>query len=159
MKKRFRIGFLVALLCIIALSAALVVHPTPQSWAMIVNAISGLTFVAGAVVVTYKYPVSGTTAPTVLQAQGCNELNAIVSALDADTVITITHNWHLPSGDATSLFPIVSVIGNSDSTGTIQPVFILSFTSSDVVTINKPTIVGTQGTFIVVVARPNTFFR
>lgn len=154
--KNYRVGFLAAFLCILALSAVVYLHPSAHQLAWLT---SGLSFLAGAVVVTYKYPTSGTPAPTIAQALNCNELNALVTALDADTIITIVHNWQLPSGDATSLFPIVLFNLNGDATTTLYPVWIATRTDSNTVTINKPTTVGSQGTFVVTLLRPNTLVR
>ena len=119
-----------------------------------------------AVVVTYKYPVSGTTAPTAAVMRAHNELNAQVTALDADTVITITHNWGFgdktPTGfpdGPTGLFPVVDITLDGSATTTIQPIFLVTLTNTNAVVINKPTTVGTQGTFNVVLLKPSTIVR
>ena len=112
-----------------------------------------------AVVVTYTYPVAGTTPPTLLQALNANMVNAVVTALDADTVITITHNFKMSTAELANKFPTVLINVAGDSTTTINPLFLVALTDSSTVTINKPTTVGTQGTFVVVICRPNTITR
>ena len=145
----------VVLLAVCAVTLC-VSHPsitTSQLWRMGVLALG--MGVMGAVTVTYKHPVSGTTPPTILQAMNCNTVTALVNLLDADTVITITHNWQISAARLAKLFPIVEQpVANSDSTNTIQPIFLVALTSSSVVTINKPTTVGTQGTYRVTLLRP-----
>jgi len=112
-----------------------------------------------ATTVTYKYPVSGTTPPTLLQALGANTLTAVVNLADADTIITVVHNWKMSSADLTNKFPLVDIHADGDSLGTVLPLFMVTLTDSSTVTINKPTTVGTQGTFVVVLLRPNTLTR
>ena len=116
--------------------------------------------------VTYKYPISGTTAPTIAQMQNKHALTALVTALDADTVITVTHNWGLantdfqgsPDGPA-GLFPLVIINLESDATTTVKPIFQISLTNTNAVVINKPTTVGTQGTYIVQILRPTSLAK
>jgi hypothetical protein len=127
---------------------------------------TSLAFLAGAVVVNYKYPVSTTVAPTSLVMQAHNELNAQVTALDADTVITITHNWGLPSKDGqgfpdgpAGLFPAVIINLDVSTTSTIEPIFTVNLANTNAVVINKPTTVGTQGTYNVVILRPTSMIK
>lgn len=157
--KNFRVLFLVAaiLLCV----GAIFIHAPAMKLALM-----NLAFIAGAVTVTYEYPVSGTTAPTATLMQNHNEVNALVSAADADTVITITHNWGLPSKDPegfpdgpAGLFPIVVINIRSDATTTVEPIFQVSLTNTNAVVINKPTTVGTQGTYIVQILRPTSLAK
>lgn len=120
----------------------------------------------GAVVVNYKYPNTGTVAPTSTAMQAHNELNAQVTALDADTVITITHNWGLlakdgqgfPDGPA-GLFPAVIINLDVSTTSTIEPIFTVNLANTNAVVINKPTTVGTQGTYNVVILRPTSMIK
>lgn len=112
-----------------------------------------------AVVVNYKYPVSGTVAPTAAVMRAHNEINALVTCLDADTVITIVHNWGLPAKDVTGLFPFPVIIADVSSTGTVVPLFTYNNSNTNQVTINKPTTVGTQGTYNVMILRPTTLAR
>lgn len=114
-----------------------------------------------AVTVNYKYPISGTVAPTASTMRQHNIVTAQVNALDTDTVITITHNWGLssttdfqgfPEGPA-GLFPVVVINEDVSTTGTVVPLFTINLANTNAVVINKPTTVGTQGTYDVVVIR------
>jgi hypothetical protein len=162
MKLSSRVAFLVAAILLIGLGAAFIFH-VPISH---VANLASLALLFGGVTVTYKYPVSGTTAPTsTLMQQHC-ALTALVNALDSDTVITITHNWGLPSKDTggfpdgpAGLFPVVVIDLNSDATTTVEPIFLVNLTNTNAVVINKPTTVGTQGTYIVQVLRPNSAMK
>jgi hypothetical protein len=129
-------------------------------------AFTSLAFLAGAVVVNYKYPVASTVAPTSAVMQAHNELNAQVTALDADTVITITHNWGLPSKDGqgfpdgpAGLFPAVIINLDTSTTSTVAPIFTVNLANTNAVVINKPTTVGTQGTYNVVILRPTSMIK
>jgi hypothetical protein len=150
-----RIAVLVAAILMLGLGAAFYFHG-PGAQVAFMN----FAFLAGAVVVNYKYPVAGTVAPTSTVMKQHNALTAQVTALDADTVITITHNWGLPSTDfqgfpdgPAALFPAVIINVDGGSTSTIQPLFLVSVTNTNAVVINKPTTVGTQGTFDVMILR------
>ena len=60
---------------------------------------------------TYSYPVSGTVAPTILQALGCNMLTAQVNMVDADsTGAVITHNWQLSTAQLSNQWPVVTLV-------------------------------------------------
>lgn len=156
-----RLAVLVAAILMLGLGAAFYfAGPAVQL------AFTSMAFLAGAVVVTYKYPISGTTAPTIAQMQNKHALTALVTALDADTVITVTHNWGLantdfqgfPDGPA-GLFPLVIINLESDATTTVEPIFQISLTNTNAVVINKPTTVGTQGTYIVQILRPTSLAK
>ena len=154
-------AFLVAAILMFGVGAAFIFH---------VPLIHILTFAGlgllGTATVTYKYPVSGTVPPTVAIMRYHNEVNALVNAGDADTVITIVHNWGealkdfggFPDGPS-GLFPVVVINVESDSSTTVQPFFTVSLASTNQVVINKPTTVGTQGSFIVQVLRPTSLAR
>ena len=160
MKDRFNV-LAAALLMVLMLGAAFVHNP--HALGMIA---SGFAFMAGLVVVNYKYPLAGTVAPSAALMRAHNALTAQITALDADTVITVIHNWGLATKGVTgfpngpnALFPVVIVDINGDSTGTVQPIFLVTLTNTNQVTINKPTTVGTQGTFNVVLLRPTTLIE
>lgn len=62
-----------------------------------------------AVTVTYKVP-AGTVAPTAQQAFGHSRLVAtVIATADADTTITITHNWGLTAAELAAGQPDVSI--------------------------------------------------
>jgi len=160
MKDRFNIIVAAALLMVLMLAAAFLHN---SHLAMLA---SGLAFMAGTVVVNYKYPVAGTVEPTAAVMRVHNEVNAQVTALDTDTVIAVIHNWGLASKGPTGfpdgppgLFPVVIIDIDGSATTTVQPVFLVTLSNTNQVTINKPTTVGTQGTFNVVILRPTTLIR
>lgn len=102
--------------------------------------------------VTYAYPVAGTVAPTILQALGCNMLTAQVVTNDADTTAVFTHNWQLSTAQLNNLWPLVSYTLNAP--GTAAPLLSFALTNSIAVTMTKNSLVGTGGTFTVVLLRP-----
>ena len=103
--------------------------------------------------VTYSYPVSGTVAPTILQALGCNMLTAQVNMLDADsTGAVITHNWQLSTAQLSNQWPVVSWYISAGST--VAPAMIVALTNSIAVTVSKASLLGTGGTYTVILLRP-----
>lgn len=105
--------------------------------------------------VTYNYPVVGNTAPTILQALGCNLLTAQVNMLDADsTVATITHNWQLSTTQLSNQWPVVTWYISAGST--IAPAMIVALANSVSVTIAKASLLGTGGTYTVILLRPHS---
>jgi hypothetical protein len=161
-----RIAVLVAAILMLGLGAAFYFHSPVIHDQAIRLALATLPFLFGAVVVNYKYPVASTTAPTFTVMKQHNALTALVTALDADTVITITHNWGLPNTDfqgfpdgPAALFPLVAIFLESDATTTVEPIFSVSLTNTNAVVINKPTTVGTQGSYIVQILRPTSLAK
>lgn len=106
--------------------------------------------------ITYAYPVAGTTAPTALQALGCNAVTATLTWSDSETSAAIVHNFKLSTAQLANLFPFVQIYVRSDSTGTLQPTtgYTVALTDSSTVTIGKTTVVGTQGSLTIVIMRP-----
>jgi hypothetical protein len=99
-----------------------------------------------------------------------NSLSAQVTALDADTLITIVHNWGaaavangVPASDVASwpseLFPFVIAQTDSTATTTLVPLFTISVANTHQVVIVKNTSVGTQGTFNVILLRPHSYIK
>lgn len=171
MSKVYRFGFLAALVLMLALGAALI-HGfgfDPHAVTKVVSPFAMLLF--GAVVVNYKTPFgNGTVLPTVTQMMNQNSLSAQVTALDADTLITIVHNWGaaavangVPASDVASwpseLFPFVIVQTDSTATTTLVPLFTISVANTNQVVIVKNTSVGTQGTFNVILLRPHSYIK
>lgn len=107
--------------------------------------------------ITYKYPVSGTVAPTVAQALAANMVVAEVVMADADTTAAITHNFQSSAADLAAFFPSVSIYASGS--GTAASTVIATLTSSTVVTLTKSTAAGSAATFVVQLARPNTLVR
>lgn len=160
MKISTRVAFLVAAILFVGLGVAFVFHVP------VVHILTAASLTVFGLTVTYKYPVSGTVVPTVALMRNHNEVNALVNALDADTVVTITHNWGLPAKDAggfpngpAGLFPIVIINTETDSTNTLQPNWTVNLANTNAVVITKPTTVGTQGTYIVQILRPTSLAK
>lgn len=115
-------------------------------------------------VVTYKFQTQGTTvltsstiAPTAIQALGFNSLVAEVGLADADTTATITHNWGLSSNAASLFQPWVTVYASTS--GTIYPQLAFSVANTNAVVVSKTTGVGSAGTYIVTLQRPNSIVQ
>lgn len=118
-----------------------------------------------AVVVTYKYPVAGTVPPTAQQSSGANVIIAEVAWLDADLTALVTHNFGLataagfaggrPGSD--QFFPIVTMYNSGVST--IAAPVSVALTSGSVITLTKTSILGTNGTIIVMVDRRQSIGR
>lgn len=109
-----------------------------------------------AAVVTYQYPVIGTTAPTAIQMFELSSLTAQVSMGDTDTTGAIVHNWGLTAAQNTALQPWLSYW--LQTPGTAIP--ILSFAlSTNSVTITKVSVTGSGGTYVVTLQRPNTIVQ
>lgn len=111
--------------------------------------------------VNYKWPVSGTTAPTALQASQVSTINAQVVLADADTVAVVTHNWNLSAADLAAYFPIVSsFVEGSGTGGAILATILTTLTNSVAVTISKvSTAAGTAQTLVVSLSRPHSIER
>lgn len=110
-----------------------------------------------AAVVTYQYPVIGTVAPTATQASLVNSLTCQISMGDADTTGVITHNWAFSAAQNTALQPWIAGPW-LQTPGTLTP--ILSFAlSTNTVTFTKVSAVGSGGTYVVTLMRPNTIMQ
>lgn len=104
--------------------------------------------------VTYAYPVSGTVAPTIAQALGCNSLTCQVQCSDADTTAVITHNWQLTTAQLNSLFPFIGWYENAGGAGTALAQLSFALTNSVSVTVTKASATGSGGTYTVILQRP-----
>jgi hypothetical protein len=147
---RFGLALAAALLCVLAVLLAFHTGYHPLLLA------AGLIGLAGTVVVTYDYPVSGTTAPTVVQTgpNGANMVTATVFMADTDTTATITHNWGLPATAPGQLFPVP--IFFIQSPGTAEPIISFVLTNTNAVVMNKVSATGSGGTYGVVLLRPHS---
>ena len=125
--------------------------------------------IAGAVTVTYEWPVQGTTAPTALQMGNLSMVTAVVNfGADTDTIALITHNMqlgtiNLPTNNASlvletsCLFPVATwyyVSGGSNTT-----ILQGSIVSSNVFAILKASAASSAGSLNVVILRPHTAIR
>jgi hypothetical protein len=129
--------------CALPLDSAVTSHHG-AAMLFIIGSLAGL---AGTVVVTYAWPVAGTTPPTVAQAQACSIQTAQIQMADADTQAAFTHNWGLPASFPSYFLPIVITGLQADVTNT------------NVVFINKVSSVGSGGTFVVHLLRPHSLIR
>jgi len=119
----------------------------------------------GAVTVTYKFPVSGTTPPTAIQASQVPTITGLVTWLESDTTGLFTHNFGLATttgaaGSQPSLasfFPevIITPILNS---GTVFPNVQIDYASStgNQLVFAKGSIAGTGGTLLFTVRKPHS---
>lgn len=122
-----------------------------------------------AAVCNYQYPVGGTVAPTVQQAEFSNTVVAQIVWGDTDASQIVTHNFGivqpyiLPGFSttpvaATAVFPIVqwNVDGTSAGTSVLfTPTFVeVALTNSVAITIKKPSQVGSNMTMNVFIFRP-----
>jgi len=110
-----------------------------------------------AVTVTYKYPVSGTTPPTIAQSLTTNAVVASVELPEADTIALVTHNFQTSTAELAFLSPWVSYV--STFCGTLAATIVTTLTNSVVVTITKSAAVGTATTLTVVIQRPFSMIR
>lgn len=112
----------------------------------------------GTVTVTYRFPVSGTTPPTAIQASVQNVVTAIINWAEADTIGTVTHNFGLQSGtypgNLTQLFP--EIIWYLQSGQTVMPAITFVLTDGNTITFGKQSAVGTGGSVVVIIRRPAT---
>jgi len=74
-----------------------------------------------AAVVTYRYPVSGATPPTQIQASQVNQVVADVVFADGATVVNVVHNMQL-SATGTDGRPEISWDITASGTALNQPV-------------------------------------
>ena len=105
-------------------------------------------------IVTYCYPVAGTTAPTAAQMFGLSLLTAQVSFVDTSTSVVLTHNMAISLANGSNQFPIVIPVAQTP--GTAIPALAVALTSSNTITISKLSAAGSGGTFQISVLRPNT---
>lgn len=104
------------------------------------------------------YQTSTTTGPTAAQAYYIQQLMAILTAGDADTTCTITHNMNLSAAEQANFYPNIQWWNGGGSTGTLNP--ILTFTvTTNTITVVKVSAVGSQGTYLVAISRPSTIIR
>ncbi len=105
-------------------------------------------------IVTYCYPVAGTTAPTLAQMFGLSLMTCQVSMVDTSTTVAITHNMALTLAQGSNQFPLIGAYVQTP--GTAVPSLAFGLTDSNHITLNKLTGAGSGGTYCVFVMRPNT---
>jgi hypothetical protein len=105
--------------------------------------------------ITYAYPVAGTTPPTLAQALLCNMVTATVFWSDSEVTALLTHNWGLTAAQSANLWPVVIIEYDTGSLTTLPQAITVNLSSStNVVTLNKSTVVGGNGTLLVTLLRP-----
>ncbi len=119
----------------------------------------------GTVTVTYKFPISGTVAPTAAQASQVPTITAVVNWLESDTTFLFTHNLNIATAPGfagiqpslASLFPEV-IIAPMLNSGTVYPNVQVDYSTStgNVLVFFKGSIAGTGGTLAVTVRRPHS---
>lgn len=134
------------------------ISPHALGWA---TAALGLGALFATVTVTYKWPVSSTTAPTGAQAAKTMVVVAEVNWADADTTTLVTHNYGLGTV-VTNQFPTtgqympeVILTNTSQGTASIASQTIV-WTNSVAITIGKSSTVGTGGTFVIYMRLPHS---
>ncbi len=105
-------------------------------------------------IVTYTYPVAGTTAPTAAQVASLSLVTAQVSFVDTSLTVTVKHNFGTTLAQGSNQFPLVIV--NSQTPGTAIPFIAVALTDSNTITLSKLSAAGSGGTYVVAILRPNT---
>lgn len=171
MEKLKRIGWIGAVLMalflvVMPVAAVTIIHSHPSSLALVIYSLVG---VAGAVTVTYPYPLAGTTAPpTATQAAAGNMIVAQLVWADTDTLAVITHSFGL--GTVDFLSPNLGGTVNPPTTGqlfpkvTVTPLVTAAAISfyipptvtlgQNTITLGKGAVTGSGGTLAVYIERP-----
>ena len=98
------------------------------------------------------YQTVTTTGPTTTQAYYLSQLMAQLTAGDADTTCTITHNFALTAAEQTAFQPMISWVLGTGATTTVVPCIAFTVTTNTI-TVAKASVVGSQGTYIVTLNR------
>ncbi len=110
-------------------------------------------------IVTYAFPVAGSSPPSVALMKKHQLLTAQVSFLDTDTTAVITHNWQSPLSDLSSLFPLISFYNASNGGTGVNAAITWAHTDSSNITLTKTAAAGSEGTINVQLARPFSEIR
>lgn len=106
-------------------------------------------------IVTYTYPVAGTTAPTAAQVAALSLVVAQISMVDTSTTVTVKHNFGLSLAQGSNQFPLVFP-PTVQTPGTAIPNLAVALTDSNTITVSKLSAAGSGGTYVVIIMRPNT---
>lgn len=112
MKKSATAGFLAAALAITLLAVCLAATNNPRFVRAFMHGLSPVALLAGAVTITYKFPVTATptTAPANPPVGEYNTVRATVKATaDADTTADVVHNMGLTTEELAEAQPEVSL--------------------------------------------------
>jgi hypothetical protein len=99
------------------------------------------------------------TPPTAIQASQVQKQVAQVVMADSDTQALFTHNWGLDASAPTYFEPEIFASGNqgpAQAGGTWLPNFSFDLTNTNAIKINKLNFLGTGGTFMFTVRRPQS---
>jgi len=166
MNTHWKIGaVLMAILALALLPAAAVAHTSPLVW--IVSLGMGI---AGTVTVTYSSFAAdnptpqfgtaytgGTTAPSAQQSAQVNRINALVGYTDADTTITLTHNWALSAAAQAANEPDIIVRSYAVGSATTFNLDEITWAvSTNTAVGTKASIAGSGGTICVTLRLPAT---
>ena len=115
---------------------------------------------------TYSYPVSGTTPPTAAQMNIPGAIATMdtgtLSMGDADTTLSVVHNYGLSLVEQSNLFPMIDDTNSVVETAGSFKVWVRpapSATPANVVTVNKTAGAGTGFTSVVFILRPHTLIQ
>lgn len=106
--------------------------------------------------INYRYPVSGSTAPTAAQVVNNSLVTAQYVMVDSDVVATIVHNMALSATQLANGFPVLSNRLTSAPTTSIVDLFTVDILDSNTVTVNKTAATGSACTGEIAIFRPNT---
>lgn len=140
-------------------------HVTDHPWLYIAFTLVPL---AGAVTVTYKWPVQSTVAPTTSQVKNISQVTGKIEWADADTIATITHNFQmttvqLPNSgtlvqESSCGFPLL--VFYASAVGAAAALISASATPNSITSqILKTSLVGSGGTIEFSVQKPTTLTR
>lgn len=162
MKTAFKssFGILVALALVLVAAGAWFAIQHPVNPKEIMLALFAFTLLGGVPVVTYAYPIAGTTAPTAAQSGPFTTLTATVFLDTSDTTVTVTHNWGIVQTNQGYLFP--TIILTPAALGATAPFVTATIPASSTTPANSVTLgkaatgAGTGCTFTVTLLRPHT---
>ncbi len=111
------------------------------------------------VTVIYNYPTAvGSLIPPTANQAACSLVKAQAGFLDADTTITITHNFGMTAAELAAGFPIIIAAGvNAGTEAAIS--FDVSWANSVSVILTKGNAAGTGGTWDFTLLRPHSLIR
>jgi hypothetical protein len=151
--KRYAIGFLAALIAILVLAA---------SGHFDFKSVTTLAFLVGTAVVSYTWPLVGTTPgttvpPTTASLLNFDSVRGTINFGDADTTATFTHNFGLSTTQLAELFPDVAFYPAVITTpAETAPTLITVALGTNALTFTKGAGTDTGGVWNVRVLRPHT---
>lgn len=103
---------------------------------------------------TYEWPVTGTVAPTAAVMAKHQSLRTFVNFADADTTLSVAHNWGFSLAQGTALQPVISWYMVTAGTAGTPVLTFANNTDSNHLTITKVAGAGTGGTIVLQLERP-----